>query len=94
MKEKGSCLLLSLTLLLEQTRIIDKEIVNIDDYLHCFSMNKTFATFGKFLKKERYLESIAAHFLQLPSYRRFPNDDEFEREIQNRDLYNFRHRSY
>ncbi len=36
------------------------------------SMNKTFATFGKALKKDRYLESIQAHFLTLPSYRRFP----------------------
>ncbi len=58
------------------------------------SMNKTFATFNKALKKERYLESIAAHFLLLPSYRRFPSDDEFKRDIQTRDLYNFRSRSY
>lgn len=58
------------------------------------SMNKTFATFSKSLKKDRYLESIAAHFLLLPSYRRFPTDDEFERDIQTRDLYNFRSRSY
>ncbi|MES2676630.1 MAG: DUF262 domain-containing protein [Pseudomonadota bacterium] len=58
------------------------------------SMNKTFATFSKALKKDRYLESVIAHFLLLPSYRRFPLDDEFERDIQTRDLYNFRSRSY
>jgi uncharacterized protein with ParB-like and HNH nuclease domain/predicted transport protein len=58
------------------------------------SMNKTFATFGKALKKDRYLDSIKAHFLMLPSYRRFPSDDEFRRELQTRDLYNFRSRSY
>lgn len=58
------------------------------------SMNKTFATFTKALKKDRYLESIQAHFINLPSYRRFPTDDEFERDIQTRDLYNFRSRSY
>ena len=58
------------------------------------SMNKTFATFIKALKKDRYLESMQAHFLLLPSYRRFPNNDEFQREIQTRDLYNFRSRSY
>ena len=58
------------------------------------SMNKTFATFSKALKKDRYLESIAAHFLLLPSYRRFPSDDEFKRDIQTRDLYNFRSRNY
>jgi predicted transport protein len=57
-------------------------------------MNKTFATFGKALKKDRYLESIQAHFLTLPSYRRFPADDEFRRDLQTRDLYNFRSRSY
>lgn len=58
------------------------------------SLNKTFATFTRLLKKDRYLEGIQANFLLLPSYRRFPADDEFRREIQVRDLYNFRSRSY
>ena len=58
------------------------------------SMNKTFGTFRKALKKDRYLESIKAHFLTLPSYRRFPSDDEFRRDLPSRDLYNFRSRSY
>jgi len=58
------------------------------------SMNKTFATFTKALNKEQYLESIKAHFLLLPSYRRFPKKEEFHRELQKRDLYNFRSRSY
>ncbi|MCX5745742.1 MAG: DUF1524 domain-containing protein, partial [Proteobacteria bacterium] len=58
------------------------------------SMNKTFGTFGKALKKDRYLESIKAHFLVLPSYRRFHGDDEFRRDLHTRDLYNFRSRSY
>lgn len=58
------------------------------------SLNKTFATFGKALKKDRYLESIMAQLLVLPSYRRFPSDDEFRRDLQERDLYNFRSRSY
>ncbi len=58
------------------------------------SMNKTFATFGKALKKDRYLESIQVHFLALPSYRRFPGDEEFRRDLHIRDLYNFRSRSY
>jgi hypothetical protein len=39
------------------------------------------------------LES-ASNFLLLPSYRRFPGDEEFRREIKTRDLYNFRSRSY
>ncbi len=58
------------------------------------SLNKTFGTFGRTLKKDRYLESIQAHFLSLPSYRRFPEDEEFQREIQRKDLYNFPRRSY
>ena len=58
------------------------------------SLNKTFGTFGKALKKDRYLESIQAHFLTLPSYRRFPGDDEFRRDLHTRDLYKFRSRSY
>ena len=58
------------------------------------SMNKTFANFSKALNNDRYLESIQAHFLLLPSYRRFPCDEEFRRELKQRDLYNFRSRSY
>lgn len=58
------------------------------------SMNKTFATFAKSIKKDRYLESIQALFLLLPSYRRFPNDEEFKRELKLRNLYNFRSCSY
>lgn len=58
------------------------------------SLNKTFSTFGRALKKDRYLQSIKAHFLMLPSYRRFPKDAEFRREVETRDLYNFRSRSY
>ncbi|MDX2470576.1 MAG: DUF262 domain-containing protein [SAR324 cluster bacterium] len=58
------------------------------------SMNKTFANLGKSLKKDRYLESVQAAFLLLPSYRRFPKDEEFDRGLKVRDLYNFRSRSF
>ena len=58
------------------------------------SMNRTFARFGRELKKDRYLESIQAQFLLLPSYRRFPTDEEFKRELQTKDVYNFRNCSY
>ena len=51
------------------------------------SLNNTFATFARALNKDRYLESMVAHFLQMPSYRRFPNDEEFSREIQTKPLY-------
>jgi predicted transport protein len=37
---------------------------------------------------------VQAHFLGLPSYRRFPSDEEFRRDFQTRDIYNFRSRSY
>lgn len=58
------------------------------------SLNKTFATFRRNLRKDRYLESIQAALLLLPSYRRFPSDEEFKREFTVRDLYNFPRRSY
>lgn len=58
------------------------------------SMNKTFATFHKALNKDRYLESIQAHFLLLKSYRSFPTDDEFKRNIQTHNLYHIRSGSY
>jgi uncharacterized protein with ParB-like and HNH nuclease domain/predicted transport protein len=58
------------------------------------SLNKTFAGMSRTLKKDHYLESVQAAFLLLPSYRRFPSDDEFQRDIKVRDLYNFRSRSY
>lgn len=58
------------------------------------SMNKTFGNFSRNLKKDRYLESVEANFILLPSYRRFPDDEEFKREIKVKDVYNFRSRSY
>ncbi|WP_077490397.1 DUF262 and DUF1524 domain-containing protein [Sinomonas mesophila] len=58
------------------------------------SLNKTFATFTRNLNDDSYLESVQAAFQLLPSYRRFPNDDEFRREFELRDIYNFRSRSY
>lgn len=58
------------------------------------SHNKTFATFTNAVDKNKYLESVKAHFLLLPTYRRYPNDKEFKRELSTRDLYNFPRRSY
>lgn len=58
------------------------------------SLNKTFASMNKSINKDRYVESMKALLSLLPSYRRFPNDAEFKREISSRDLYNFRSRSY
>lgn len=58
------------------------------------SQNNTFATLGRVLNKDCYLESLQAHLAGLPSYRRFPNDEEFKRELSERDLYNFPRRNY
>lgn len=58
------------------------------------SLNKTFATLGRQLDKKRYLESFRAALLLKDSYRRFPDDVEFTRELAIKDLYNFRSRTY
>jgi uncharacterized protein with ParB-like and HNH nuclease domain/predicted transport protein len=58
------------------------------------SLNKTFLIFARNLDKSRYLESFKAEFQLLGTYRRFPNDVEFGRELPRRDLYHFRARDY
>ena len=58
-------------------------------------VNKVFAGFKKFLKKDhRYLESIKARFLNLSASLKFPRDEDFEKNIKIRDLYNFRSKNY
>lgn len=60
------------------------------------SLNNTFAQLGKDMKNVTgdYVQAIRSFFQLLPSYRRFPEDMEFFKEIKVRDLYNFRSRSY
>ena len=58
------------------------------------SLNKTFATFMRDIDKDIYLESIKAKFLQLSSYRRFPDDKTFKDDFMERNLYKFHNRSY
>lgn len=58
------------------------------------SLNKTFATLSRELDKARYLESFGAALALKGSYRRFPDDGEFTREMVVKDLYNFRSRNY
>ena len=58
------------------------------------SMLMTFATLAKRIDQSRYLESVKAQFQLMRTYRRFPTDEEFERDIQTRDIYNFRSRAY
>jgi uncharacterized protein with ParB-like and HNH nuclease domain/predicted transport protein len=58
------------------------------------SLNTTFATFSKSLRKDRYVDSVKAHFLSMKSYRAFPSDDEFNEALRTTDLYHFKRRSY
>jgi len=58
------------------------------------SLNKTFATLYKSIKKNNYLESLRANFQLMESYKRFPNDVEFEKSLATRDVYNYRNRNY
>jgi predicted transport protein len=58
------------------------------------SLNKTFATLYKSIKKDSYLEGVKAAFQLLESYKRYPTDAEFEKEITTKDVYNFRSRNY
>ncbi|MEG1498845.1 MAG: DUF1524 domain-containing protein, partial [Bacteroidales bacterium] len=58
------------------------------------SLNKTFATLYKSIKKHQYMESLKASFQLMENHKRFPNDAEFEREIISKDVYNFRSRNY
>lgn len=58
------------------------------------SLNTTFATFRTAVRKDRYVDSVKAHFLAMKSYRAFPTDAEFMEALATTDLYNFRRRSY
>lgn len=58
------------------------------------SLNKTFASMARTLRENHSVESVAAYLLLSPSYRRFPRDDEFMRDLRSRDLYNFPRRAY
>lgn len=58
------------------------------------SLNKTFSTMAGEINKDHYLESIHATFLLKDTYKRFPDDEEFMRELTVKDVYNFRNRNY
>lgn len=61
------------------------------------SMNKTFSTFKKYLKKDNsqtYYESFVAYLMSLDSYKAFPTDEAFEAEFLAKDVYNFRSCKY
>ena len=77
-------------LLLVESYVFRRAVCNIPTN----SLRQTFATFSRSIKQDQYVESVKAAFLVLPSYRRFPGDDEFRREFQVRNLYAFNRRSY
>jgi uncharacterized protein with ParB-like and HNH nuclease domain len=58
------------------------------------SLNRVFATLGKEIDKEHYLESVQAILLQRSSSARFPRDEEFQAAFMVKDIYNSRHRRY
>lgn len=58
------------------------------------SMNKTFATFMRQLDKTNYLASFNFRLASLKSYKRFPDDAEFETQLQSNDSYHFLRRLY
>lgn len=58
------------------------------------TLNQTFASLGREFKGPSFVESVEAALLGLQTYRRFPDDEEFRSQIQIRDVYNFRNRSY
>ena len=73
-----------------ESYVFRRAILNIPTNSH----SRTFALLGVGLNKAHYVNQIAARFMELPSYRRFPNDEEFGQILQIRDLYNIRIRSY
>ncbi|MCC5663822.1 DUF262 domain-containing protein [Nostoc sp. CHAB 5784] len=57
-------------------------------------MNKNFATLSREVDRENYLESLQIALSSKKSYKRFPDDEEFRRELLVKDIYNFRGRNY
>ena len=58
------------------------------------TLNKTFSSLDREIWKDDYLNSIRAALVLKDSYRRFPDDEEFKRELMVKDVYNFRTRNY
>ncbi len=58
------------------------------------SLNKTFAALHRRVRPGKYLESVQSALLLADSYRRFPRDDEFTRELKIKDVYHTRTVNY
>ena len=58
------------------------------------SLNKTFAALPSLINEDAPYESLVANLISLQSYKRFPEDEEFEHLFQEKDLYNISNRTY
>lgn len=58
------------------------------------ALNQIFATIGKDINKQRYLESVKAQLLLKEKYRRYPDDQEFKQQLMTKDLYHYPRRNY
>jgi len=58
------------------------------------SLNKTFASLGAAIDPNNYVESVWGRLLTLPTYKRFPADEEFSEALRTSDLYHFRRTPY
>lgn len=87
-------------------KITDSDLIEIVQLLESYlfrrvicdipspSLNKTFATLYKQIDKEDYMDSFKAILILKDSYRRFPNNNEFEKKFLFKDVYNLRNRNY
>ena len=51
------------------------------------SLNKTFANLTKEIDKDDYITSLKASLINKKTYKRFPDDDEFKRELVLKNVY-------
>ena len=58
------------------------------------ALNNVFRIFTTKIDKNKYFESVKAHFLLLRLSERFPNDEEFKEKFINKDFYNFSKNRY
>ena len=58
------------------------------------SLNKTFATFYKKIKPEKYVQSILAEYVTKDSYRVFPTDEEIKEKLLSKNVYHLKIKNY
>ena len=58
------------------------------------SLNKTFATFEKEIKKSDYLNSVKAFFIKKDNYKEFPTDEKFREAFISKKIYSMWNRNY